>query len=413
MASIAQRSQQRLAHILSSLQTETSSTEVYVAGSVSVSPLALCLPLRAAVHMWRAVRAAARSHCLSRWHARRVPEIHLLDVPDPNSLELEFSSESGRAGNSPLGNEVQGLQIIKHHPPPFDPNTQADEAFEFYRQNGYCVITALSEQELTDLNAVADNFRKYDENHVDVGPAELFFPLLGYPEFDFTFFHPNTLPLVQRILGGVDVPRLIECNYRAWNGPESGYHMGFHPDDCSGGLLTLEQRQTRVPYGPPDMLSTFTYLTDVDETNPSFAVIPKSRRIDNLQVLSDVLGDEYGEVPIHGPAGTCCIVDRSTIHTRLDPLETDKSKQQSRRLYHHVFARAGELYDANGVLREGNGEPLSDAPPRSLAPRRLVESEDPYVAQMFSVLSTTQKEWMATGWDEEYINKFKSAWGGL
>ena len=35
------------------------------------------------------------------------------------------------------------------------------------------------------------------------------------------------------------------------------------------------------------------------------------------------------------------------------------------------------------------------------------------VARMFSVLSTTQKEWMATGWDEAYISKFKSAWGGL
>ena len=44
-----------------------------------------------------------------------------------------------------------------------------------------------------------------------------------------------------------------------------------------------------------------------------------------------------------------------------------------------VFARAGELRDANGVLRTGNGEPLNDAPPRSLAPRRLVESEDPVV----------------------------------
>eukprot|EP01048_Picozoa_sp_COSAG05_P011097 COSAG05_NODE_1022_length_6130_cov_48.450174_7_plen_76_part_00 len=29
------------------------------------------------------------------------------------------------------------------------------------------------------------------------------------------------------------------------------------------------------------------------------------------------------------------------------------------------------------------------------------------------VLSKTQKEWMATGWDEGFINKFKSAWGGL
>ena len=86
------------------------------------------------------------------------------------------------------------------------------------------------------------------------------------------------------------------------------------------------------------MLSTFTYLTDVDESTPgqhhrlmlptlpqttaafsprrtplcvaAFAVIPQSRRIDNLQALADVLGEDYAEVPIHGPAGTCCIVDR-------------------------------------------------------------------------------------------------------
>ena len=108
---------------------------------------------------------------------------------------------------------------------------------------------------------------------------------------------------------------------------------------------------------------------------------------------------------------------------RLDPLVTEQSKQRPRRLYHHVFARAGELRDANGVLRVGNGEPLSDRPPRSMAPRRLVESDDPFVRtrpralsalsvnnpvesgvvsgqvrRMFSVLSATQKRWMATGW---------------
>ena len=47
-----------------------------------------------------------------------------------------------------------------------------------------------------------------DEDGNVIGDAELFFPLLGYPEMDFTFFHPNTLPLVKRILGGDDVPRL-------------------------------------------------------------------------------------------------------------------------------------------------------------------------------------------------------------
>eukprot|EP01047_Picozoa_sp_COSAG01_P102712 COSAG01_NODE_32264_length_584_cov_0.439175_1_plen_96_part_00 len=50
-------------------------------------------------------------------------------------------------------------------------------------------------------------------------------------------------------------------------------------------------------------------------------------------------GEEYREVPIYGPAGTCCIVDRVTIHTRLDPVRADPSR--GRRIYHHVYARAG------------------------------------------------------------------------
>jgi len=79
------------------------------------------------------------------------------------------------------------------------------------------------------------------------------------------------------------------------------------------------------------------YLTDVDESTPAFAVIPKSRRIANIQVLKDKLGDEYGETPIYGKAGACCIVDRLTIHTRLDPVHEDPEK--GRRIYHHVFAR--------------------------------------------------------------------------
>ena len=71
------------------------------------------------------------------------------------------------------------------------------------------MVSVLSEEELVHLNKVADNFKKYDEDGKVIGDAELFFPLLGYPEMDFTFFPPNTLPLVKRILGGDDVPRLI------------------------------------------------------------------------------------------------------------------------------------------------------------------------------------------------------------
>jgi hypothetical protein len=35
-------------------------------------------------------------------------EIHGLDIPDPSTRGVETDTESGRAGNSPLGNEVQG-----------------------------------------------------------------------------------------------------------------------------------------------------------------------------------------------------------------------------------------------------------------------------------------------------------------
>ena len=78
--------------------------------------------------------------------------------------------------------------------------------------------------------------------------------------------------------------------------------MGWHPDGVPGPAGTLEARADpkRTPYGPPDLLSTFTYLTDVDETTPAFAVIPKSRRIANIQELKEALGDEcVGPLPIY------------------------------------------------------------------------------------------------------------------
>ena len=52
----------------------------------------------------------------------------------------------------------------------------------------------------------------------------------------------------------------------------------------------LADRARRRPYGPPDNLSCFTYLTDVDETTPAFAVVPRSRRCSNIQELRRKLG---------------------------------------------------------------------------------------------------------------------------
>ncbi|MEM7365507.1 MAG: phytanoyl-CoA dioxygenase family protein [Pseudomonadota bacterium] len=320
----------------------------------------------------------------------------------------------GRPGNMPVEG-VQGFGLIKHHPPPFDPVAQFDEAFAFYEEHGYVVVDQLSDDEIRTLNSVCDEFHEERGAEIDVpNQGQLFFPLLNYPEFDGTVFHPKTLPLVGRILGGAENVRHIEFNYRGWQPETSDYGMVYHPDDCSGGKLTLAQRQTRQPYGPPDMLSTFTYLTDVDDTTPSFAVVPKSRRTHNIQLLRDALGDEYCEVPIQGKAGTCCIVDRSTVHTRHDPFEKDVAKQGSRRILHHVFARAGELKNADGSLRTGNGLPLAVttwAFSRGLIPKRLARSDDPEVARMFSLWPSHQQEWMATDFDEDFVSDPKSARG--
>jgi len=79
-----------------------------------------------------------------------------------------------------------------------------------------------------------------------------------------------------------------------------------------------------------------------------------------------------------------------------------------------VFARAGELKDADGSMRTGNGEPLEVtawAYSRGLAPRRLVESPDPKVRRLFSAHPAHQKEWMDGGWDEDFVSDPKSARG--
>ena len=64
---------------------------------------------------------------------------------------------------------------------------------------------------------------------------------------------------------------MTEFNYRGWE-PEAPREdgsfaprptlMGWHPDGVPGPGGTLEARAARVPYGVPDLLSTFTYAQD-------------------------------------------------------------------------------------------------------------------------------------------------------
>ena len=204
--------------------------------------------------------------------------------------------------------------------------------------------------------------------------GQLFFPLPMYPEVDFTCAHPSITPLAGKILGGWEHARHIELNFRGWE-PGDSRGMTYHPDSA-GPPGVLDKRALRRPYGPPDNLSVFIYLTDVDDNTPAFAVIPKSRRCSNIRELRRKMGDEYTEIPILGPAGTAVLVDAVLVHTRLDPLVEPTRR---RRLLHHVYARAGEIRNADGSLRMENVAMgvTKSLLSRGLANRRHVFSDDP------------------------------------
>ena len=63
------------------------------------------------------------------------------------------------------------------------------------------------------------------------------YPLVHYPEVDFTVDHPSQKPLVSRIMGCWEHVRMIEFNQRGWD-PKSHNNdrgMVFHPD-CAEGI---------------------------------------------------------------------------------------------------------------------------------------------------------------------------------
>ena len=236
----------------------------------------------------------------------------------------------GNPGNNPRHSEgytpgqgqsqLQGYGILGKHPIPFDTGSprEFDKALDFYKQNGFVVVQALSPNEVTALNAATDNWVRERGSEIDFpGQGQLFFPLLAYPECDITTAHPKVFPLLSKIFGGEEHIRHVEFNWRGWpsSDPDAPGPRGmqFHPDTDGNTADGDVTRFTRVPYGVPNFVSTFYYLTDVDDTTPAFCAVPKSRRAATLMDAREQLGDDYAEVPIRGPAGTCCIIDYATV----------------------------------------------------------------------------------------------------
>ena len=129
-------------------------------------------------------------------------------------------------------------------------------------QNGFCCVSALSAAELSELNRVCDEWVTTRGREIDVpGQGQLFFPLLHYPEVDFTVVHPNTKPLVGKILGGWEKARLIEFNYRGWCVPSK--------INDSPGILT--RFRSTAPRPPPLKPPELTLLLTPQSLLPSRA----------------------------------------------------------------------------------------------------------------------------------------------
>ena len=316
------------------------------------------------------------------------------------SVQVKLQQQANLSGDASLATQGFG-RVSRQSPPSFDPAQQIDEACAFFAANGFVVLSnALSAEELAHLNGFCD--RTQHENPLAWGLTEkrkphhrnqgLIYsqPLLDHPELDPYVRHPRSYPVVCQILGGEDHVRFSEFNLRETPEGAGPGAMNFHHD------AVVEDRMTRIPYGPCDWLCAIHYLTDVEPGAPTFCVAPKSNRYKTLQDALNGLGNDYAEVPLYGAAGTCVLYDTATFHTRLDG-----DGQQMRRTWHQYYGRGGWLRAALPVTDRYVRAPSPVLTDWNLFPERLAMSPDPKLRLFFSHWNTAMGEWAASGFDPE------------
>lgn len=315
-------------------------------------------------------------------------------------MTIKLTKQENQTGDPKSGD--QGFnRLSKTGALLFDPETQRQEAVDFFQDNGFVVlVNCLSADELNYLNNFFDRTQAERPDEWGLGQSRkphhrtqgLIYsqPLLDYPELDDYTQHPRSYPIVCELLGGEDRPRFCEFNLRETPENAGIGAMNFHHDKVS------EDRLLRSPYHPVDWLCAIHYLTDVDETTPSFCVVPGSNRFETLIEAFNELGDDYREQPLYGPAGSCILYDTATHHTRLDG---DGIK--SRRSWHQYYARGGYLKSSLPTTDRYVRSPSPALTDWNLFPERLAMHPDPVKRRFFSHWNTAQGEWAASGFDEE------------
>lgn len=310
-------------------------------------------------------------------------------------MEIKLNKQENLSGDSKIAEQGFG-QVSVGPMKAFDPSRQLTEAGLFFSEHGYVVLSGcLKESELAHLNDFFDRTqqeipekwglgRSRKPHHRDQG---LIYsqPLLDHPELDFYTRHPSSFALVSELLGGKQLARFSEFNFRETPANAGIGAMNFHHD------AVREDRFVRRPYMPCDWLCAIHYLTDVEFGSPAFCVVPDSNRYRTLAMAHEELGEAYQEVPIYGKAGTCVLYDTATFHTRLDG-----DGIEGRRTWHQYYARGGWLRTQTKYVRPPSPV-LTDW---NLFPERLAMHDDPEIKLYFSHWNTAQSEWVLSGFDE-------------
>lgn len=315
-------------------------------------------------------------------------------------MKVQLKPETNTSGDARRATQGFG-RVRREAPPAFDPAQDIDAACAFFAAHGYVVLTqCLDAGELAFLNGFFD--RTQAERPASWGLTEqrkphhrtqgLIYsqPLLDHPELDPFTQHPRSFPVVAQLMGGEEHVRFSEFNLRETPEGAGPGAMNFHHD------AVVADRLLRTPYMPCDWLCAIHYLTDVEPGAPCFCVVPDSNRFETLHEAFNALGDDYAEVPLYGPAGTCVLYDTATHHTRLDG-----DGEQMRRTWHQYYSRGGWLRAALPSTDRYMRPPTPVLTDWNLFPERLAMSPDPKVRRFFSHWNTAQGEWAASGFDRE------------
>ncbi|MGE0624408.1 MAG: phytanoyl-CoA dioxygenase family protein [Pseudomonadales bacterium] len=309
----------------------------------------------------------------------------------------QFSPQDNESGDGSLA--AQGFGRLARESPPAFGVQHIDDAYDFFAANGYVVLSGcLTAAELRFLNDFCDRTQAAVPERWGLGARRkphhrnqgLIYsqPLLDHPELDPFVRHPASSALVARILGGWEHVRFAELNFRETPENAGPGAMNFHHD------AVVRDRLLREPYLPCDWLCAIHYLTDVGPEAPAFCVVPGSGRFETLQAAFDALGDDYREVPLRGPAGTCILYDTATFHTRLDG-----DGRQRRRTWHQYYGRGGWLASSLPTTSRYVRPPSPALTDWNLFPERLALHADPDVRRYFSHWNTAMCEWVASGFD--------------